>query len=56
VFAFEVFVRPPYGLLTIRLYRFGEYLIAVAAERVNVDTANFNGPKSAAAGLVPEVN
>jgi hypothetical protein len=37
------------SLHTARLYRFGEYLIAVAAERINVDTANFNGPKSAAA-------
>src|SRR5215469_9298938 len=53
--AFETGVRPPAEALPIEVHGFGEKLIAVVGQTVDIDDADLDRPEPSAAGLVTQI-
>jgi hypothetical protein len=55
ILALESFIRPPWLASPIGDRRFGEELIAIGCQGVDVDASDFDGPEAPAASVVAEI-
>jgi hypothetical protein len=56
ILPFEIFLGPPSHASLVTFDGFGEQLIAIAFQRLNIDIARLNRPEPSTAGLIPQVD
>jgi len=56
VLAFEILLGPPMFALAVGDHGLGEKLVAVVAQRVEINGADLDGPEAAGAGFVAQVS